>query len=228
MFSIIINGVDVGLFGNVTLTLLNGFGTTCLIFIITLALSLPIGLAIAFGSMSKYKGVRAIFRTFVWIIRGTPLMLQIMVVFYGPGLIWGMEATSSFRMTAVLIAFIINYSAYFSEIYRGGIMSIPKGQYEAGHVLGMSKGQVFRKVILLQVIKRIIPPMSNEIITLVKDTSLARIIAVNEIIMVAQKYISAQALIWPLFYSAVFYLVFNGILSIIFGKIEKKLSYFKV
>ena len=146
----------------------------------------------------------------------------------GCGLIWGMEATSEFRMIAVLIAFIINYSAYFSEIYRGGIMSIPKGQYEAGHVLGMSKRQVFRKVILLQVVKRIVPPMSNEIITLVKDTSLARIIAVNEIIMVAQKYISAQALIWPLFYSAVFYLVFNGILTIIFGHIEKKLSYFKV
>ncbi|MBQ3274169.1 MAG: amino acid ABC transporter permease [Christensenellaceae bacterium] len=216
------------LFGNVTMTLLGGFGTTCLIFAITLACALPLGLAISFGSMSRFKVVRAIFKTFVWIIRGTPLMLQIIVVFYGPGLIWGMEATSEFRMIAVLIAFIINYSAYFSEIYRGGIMSIPKGQYEAGHVLGMSKRQVFRKVILLQVVKRIVPPMSNEIITLVKDTSLARIIAVNEIIMVAQKYISAQALIWPLFYSAVFYLVFNGILTIIFGHIEKKLSYFKV
>jgi len=216
------------LFGSVTLTLLEGFGTTCFIFLITLVCSLPLGLAIAFGSMSRFKVIRAIFKTFVWIIRGTPLMLQVIVVFYGPGLIWGAEVTSEYRMIAVLIAFIINYAAYFSEIYRGGIQSIPVGQYEAGLALGMSKSQIFRKVVLMQVIKRIMPPMSNEIMTLVKDTSLARIIAVNEIIMVAQKYISAQALIWPLFYSAVFYLVFNGVLTLLFGYIERKLSYFKV
>ena len=216
------------LFTNVTLTLLEGFGTTCFIFIVTLACALPLGLAVSFGSMSRFKVIRAIFRTFVWIIRGTPLMLQVIIVFYGPGLIWGAEVTSEYRMIAVLIAFIINYAAYFSEIFRGGIQSIPKGQYEAGQVLGMSKAQIFRKIVLMQVIKRIMPPMSNEIITLVKDTSLARIIAVNEIIMVAQKYISAQALIWPLFYSAVFYLVFNGLLTLLFGYIEKKLSYFKV
>ena len=210
----------------VTLKLLTGFTQTVLIFAITLAVSLPLGLVVAFGSMSRFKPLRWLVRTFVWVIRGTPLMLQCIIVFYGPGLIF--NATALPRMTAVLIAFIINYSAYFSEIYRGGIESIPRGQYEAGQVLGMTRGQIFRHVILAQVVKRIVPPMSNEIITLVKDTSLARIIAVREIIMEAQSFISTYALIWPLFYSGAFYLAFNGLLTLLFGWIEKKLSYYKV
>ena len=211
---------------SVTQRLLSGFGVTCEIFLITLACSLPLGLAIAFCSMSRFKPLRWLSRTFVWIIRGTPLMLQIIVVFYGPGLLW--DASALPRLTAVLVAFIINYAAYFSEIFRGGIESIPKGQYEAGQVLGLTKSQIFFKIVLLQVIKRILPPMSNEVITLVKDTSLARIIAVKEIIMVAQEYISASALIWPLFYSGAFYLAFNGILTLLFNYLEKRLNYFRV
>ncbi len=210
---------------SVTLTLLGGFKTTFNIFLITLVFSLPLGLIITFGSMSKIKPIKWLFKTFVWIIRGTPLMLQIIVIFYCPSLIFDVDALP--RLTAVLIAFVINYSAYFSEIYRAGIEAIPQGQYEAGQVLGMTKAQVFFKVVLFQVIKRIVPPMGNEIITLVKDTSLARIIAVEEIIMVAQRYISAKALIWPLFYSGLFYLMFCGILTILFGYIERKLDYYK-
>ena len=212
-------------FLSVTLTLLGGFKTTLLIFLLTLAMSLPLGLILTFGSMSRFKPLKWLVKPFVWIIRGTPLMLQIIIVFYGPGLLWDADAMP--RLTAVLIAFVVNYSAYFSEIYRGGIESISVGQYEAGQVLGMTKTQVFFKVILFQVIKRIVPPMSNEIITLVKDTSLARIIAVEEIIMVAQRYISAKALIWPLFYSGAFYLLFSGILTLIFGYIEKKMNYYR-
>ncbi len=210
----------------VTQRLLSGFGVTCQIFIVTLVLSLPLGLIVAFCSMSRFKPLRWLSKTFVWIIRGTPLMLQVILVFYGPGLLF--KATAPPRLSAVLIAFIINYAAYFSEIFRGGIESIPKGQYEAAQVLGMTKTQVFFKVILLQVVKRIVPPMSNEIITLVKDTSLARIIAVREIIMVAQEYITASALIWPLFYSGAFYLIFNGLLTIMFRHLENRLDYFKV
>ncbi|MDP4133235.1 MAG: amino acid ABC transporter permease [Bacillota bacterium] len=209
----------------VTLHLSEGFITTFRIFIITLLLSLPLGLIITFGSMSKFKPLSYIIKTFVWIIRGTPLMLQVIIVFYGPGLLWQLPAMA--RMNAVLIAFVINYAAYFSEIFRGGIESIPKGQYEAGQVLGMTKAQVFFKVVLFQVIKRVVPPMGNEIITLVKDTSLARIISVPEIIMVAQDYVSGQALIWPLFYSGLFYLVFSGILTILLGYTEKKLNYYR-
>ena len=211
---------------NVTQRLLSGFAVTCEIFILTLVAALPLGLLIALCSMSRFKPLSWLSKTFVWIIRGTPLMLQVIVVFYGPGLLF--KATAIPRLTAVLIAFIINYAAYFSEIYRGGIESIPKGQYEAAQVLGMTKSQTFFRVTLLQVIKRIVPPMSNEIITLVKDTSLARIIAVKEIIMVAQEYITASALIWPLFYSGAFYLLFNGLLTILFRCLEKKLSYFRV
>ena len=213
-------------FLNVTLRLLEGFGLTCIIFIFTLIFALPLGLLISFCSMSRYKIVRAVSKTFVWIIRSTPLMLQVIIVFYGPSLIWG-PGYSFERLTAVLVAFVINYAAYFSEIYRGGIQSISIGQYEAGHVLGMTNGQIFRKVVLLQVVKRILPPMSNEIITLVKDTSLARIIAVKELIMMSQEYISVHALIWPLFYSGVFYMVFCGGLTLLFGAAEKKLSYFR-
>lgn len=215
------------MFLTVTLKLVEGFSQTLLIFILTLVFSLILGLPIAFGSMSRFKPLRWLSRTFVWAIRGTPLMLQVIIVFYGPALIWeGISPLS--RMAAVLIAFIINYSAYFSEIYRGGIEAIPKGQYEAAQTLGMTRSQIFFKVVLLQVVKRIVPPMSNEILTLVKDTSLARIVAVKEIIWMGQEFIASRALLWPLFYTGVFYLVFCGILTILFGKIEEKLDYFKV
>lgn len=188
-------------------------------------MALPLGLLVAFGGMSSFKPLSYLVKTFVWIIRGTPLMLQVMVVFYVPGLLFGWSGLEC--LSATVVAFVINYACYFSEIYRGGIQSITKGQYEAGKVLGMTKSQIFFKVVLLQVIKRIIAPMSNEIITLVKDTSLARVIAVEEILfMVFNRYVSS-GIIWPLFYSAVFYLLFVGILTIVFGKIEKKLSYFK-
>ena len=212
-------------FLNVTLDLLVGFGTTFKLFALTLVFALPLGLIFSFCSMSKFKPVSALMKIFIWIIRGTPLMLQLIVVFYGPGLIFGWNGLD--RFPAVLIAFVINYACYFSEIYRGGIESIPKGQYEAGQVLGMTKSQIFFKIVLLQVIKRIIPPMSNEIITLVKDTSLARIIAVYEIIWSAQVYIKSAGLIWPLFYTGAFYLLFNGLLTVLFRKVEKKLDYFR-
>ena len=212
------------LFCQVTLDLLNGFKTTCLIFALTLVLALPLGLAISFGSMSKFKPLAYVTKVFVWIVRGVPLMLQIFVVFYVPRLLWHVSAFD--RFSAVIVAFVINYACYFSEIYRGGIESIPKGQYEAGKVLGMTKTQIFTKVILMQVVKRIIPPMSNEIITLVKDTALSRVIMVAEILKVAENY-TARALIWPIFYTAVFYLAFVGILTLLFGYIEKKLDYYK-
>jgi polar amino acid transport system permease protein len=174
--------------------------------------------------MSKLKILKVITKAFVWVIRGTPLMLQLFVVFYVPGLLFGTPMKS--RMTAALLAFVINYAAYFSEIYRGGIESIPKGQYEAGQVLGMTKTQIFFKVVLMQVVKRILPPMSNEIITLVKDTSLARVIAVSEILMQATDF-SSKGIIWPLFYTAVFFLIFCGVLTLLFNFIEKKFDYYK-
>lgn len=211
---------------SVTQRLLSGFSISFQLFFGTLLLALPLGLLISFGSMSRFKPLHWLVRTFVWIIRGTPLMLQLIIVFYGPGLLFNMSALP--RMQAAYIAFVINYSAYFSEIYRGGIEGIPRGQYEAGQVLGMTKNQIFFKVVLLQVIKRIVPPMSNEIITLVKDTSLARIIAIQEITMVAQNYIADKGIIWPLFYSGAFYLIFCGLLTILFHFIEKKLDYFRV
>ena len=212
-------------FLSVTLDLLNGFLSTLQLFGLTLLFSLPLGLIICFGSMSRFKPLKWLVRTFVWVIRGTPLLLQLIIVYYGPGLIFNAGLLP--RFSAALIAFIINYSCYFSEIYRGGIESIPKGQYEAGQVLGMTKTQIFFKVVLLQVIKVIVPPMSNEVITLVKDTSLARIIAVYEIIWTAQVYIKMEGLIWPLFYTGAFYLAFSGLLTLLFGYIEKKLSYFR-
>jgi polar amino acid transport system permease protein len=213
-------------FLEVTLKLLEGFGLTCIIFAVTLVFALPLGLLVSFASMSRFKIVRAISKTFVWVIRSTPLLLQVIVVFYVPSLVWG-PGYGFERLLAVIIAFIINYSAYFSEIYRGGIQSITIGQYEAGHVLGMTNSQIFVRVVFLQVVKRILPPMSNEIITLVKDTSLARIIAVKELIMASQEFVSVHALVWPLFYSGVFYLVFCGGLTLLFGAAEKKLSYFR-
>lgn len=211
-------------FLEVTAQLADGFLTTLLIFGITLVCSLPLGLLITFGSMSKIPPIKWLVKTFVWIIRGTPLMLQIIIVFYGPGLIFGWEALP--RLVAVLIAFVINYSCYFSEIYRGGIESIPKGQYEAGQVLGMTKRQIFFKIVLFQVIKRIVPPMGNEIITLVKDTSLARVIMVVELVQAAQQIVAQKALIWPMFYIGAFYLLFSGLLTILLNRVEKKMNYY--
>lgn len=190
-------------FFNVSGQLLEGFGENCIIFIVTLLAAIPLGLIISMGSMSKFKPLKWLTKTFVWIIRGTPLMLQLFVVFYVPPLVSNGSVTFA-RMNAALIAFIINYAAYFSEIFRGGIESVPKGQYEAGQVLGMTKGQIFFKVVLLQVVKKITAPMGNEIITLVKDTSLSSVIAIPEILMRAKDF-SMQGLIWPLFYSAVFF-----------------------
>ena len=212
-------------FTAITLKLLEGFWVTCQIFFVTLLAALPLGLLIAFCSMSKCKPVRLLSRALVWVIRGTPLMLQIIIVFYGPGLIWGVESMG--RMGAVYVAFIINYAAYFSEIYRGGIESISKGQYEAGQVLGMTKSQVFFRVVLLQVVKRILPAMGNEILTLVKDTSLARIIAVREIIMEASVFIKTESLVWPLFYSGAFYLLFCGAVTLLLRRAENRLNYFR-
>ena len=212
-------------FVRVTAELFGGFTTTLVIFFMTLLFSIPLGLIITFGSMSKIKPVSWLVKTFVWVIRGTPLMLQIILVFYGPGLM-GLGVKFD-RLLAVILAFIINYACYFSEIYRGGIESIPKGQYEAGQVLGMTKAQIFFKVVLFQVIKRIVPPMGNEIITLVKDTSLARVIAVVELVKAAETIVSLKSLIWPLFYVGAFYLLFTGIVTLLLNYAEKKLNYYQ-
>ncbi len=220
--------------------LLNGFVSSLLLFLLTLLIALPLGLIMAFCTMSKFAPLRILFKIIVWILRGTPLMLQIFVIFYVPGLatkgafVWPMmttgwtwfDQTFSTRFIAALVAFAINYAAYFSEIYRGGIESISKGQHEAGQVLGMTKSQIFFNVVLLQVIKRIVPPMSNETITLVKDTSLANTIGVMELMFKASEQL-LNGFIWVMFYAGAFYLIFNGLLTILFGKIEKKLSYFK-
>ncbi len=208
----------------VTLQLLEGFWETLKVFALTLVFSIPLGLVVCFGSMSTFKPLRALTRGFVWVIRGTPLMLQLIIIFYGPGLLFDLPAMP--RLTATIVAFAINYACYFSEIYRGGIESIPLGQYEAGQVLGMTRQQIFFKVVLLQVIKRIMAPMSNEIITLVKDTALARMIGIYEIIWAGESFIK-KGMIWPLFYTGVFYLVFNGGLTVLFAKLEKRLSYFR-
>ena len=208
----------------VTLQLLTGFWETVKIFILTLVFSLPLGLLVAFGSMSRFSPLRWLTRGFVWIIRGTPLMLQLILIFYGPGLLFDLPSMG--RFNAVIVAFAINYACYFSEIYRGGIESIPQGQYEAGQVLGMTKSQIFFRVVLLQVIKRILAPMGNEFITLVKDTALSRIIAIYEITYVGESFIK-KGLIWPLFYTGVFYLLFSGLLTVLFSKLEEKLNYFR-
>lgn len=212
------------MFASVTLELLRGFWESVKIFGMTLFFAIPLGLVVCFGSMSRFKPLSWLTRGFVWIIRGTPLMLQLLIIFYGPGLLFDLPSMG--RLTATVLAFSINYACYFSEIYRGGIESISRGQYEAGQVLGMTKRQIFFKVILLQVVKRILPPMGNEIITLVKDTSLARIIAVYEIIYVGQSYIK-KGLIWPLFYTGAFFLIFSGLLTILLNKLEKRLDYFR-
>ena len=229
-------------FWEVTLFLWDGFLISLLIFAVTLLCGVPLGLPIAFCSISKIKPLRAVSKVFVWIIRGVPLMLQIFIIYYVPGLLFNTPIFSQVdryffinygisdagRITAVLIAFSITYACYFSEIYRGGIQGVPVGQQEAGLVLGMTRKQIFFKVTLLQMIKRIVPPMSNEIITLVKDTSLARIITYYELIYFAQRYIKNGGILWPLFYTAVFYLLFVGLLSLLFGYFEKKLNYYKI
>lgn len=212
-------------FTNVTQQLLNGFGENSFIFIITLIVALPLGFIVSFGSRSKFLPLKFLTKALVWVVRGTPLMLQLFVVFYVPPLLSNGNFNFS-RMNAALIAFIINYSAYFSEIFRGGIEAIPKGQYEAGQVLGLRKSQIFFNIILMQVIKRITAPIGNEIMTLVKDTSLASVIAIPEILMNAKDF-SMQGLIWPLFYSALFFLIFCGALTLLFSFIEKKLDYYK-
>ena len=223
-----------------------GFVQTLKLFFVTLLGALPLGLVISFGSMSRFRGLRGVVKTIVWIVRGSPLMIQLMIIYYFPGLVlqpyleqvlgysvnigWG--GGESGRFTAAAVAFIFNYACYFSEIYRGGIQGVPIGQQEAGQVLGLSKSQIFFKITLLQMVKRIIPPMANEIITLVKDTSLARIIALQEIIWAGQAFmkgsqgISGQ--LWPLFFTAVYYLAFNGVLTVLFAWLEQKLDYFKV
>ena len=211
-------------FWEVTLSLLRGLEQTGLIFALTLVLALPLGLVISFGSMSKFKPLAYLTKIFVWIIRGVPLMLQVIIVFYVPGFLLGTPLMT--RFSSVIVAFVINYACYFSEIYRAGIESIPKGQYEAGQVLGMTKSQIFFKVVLMQVVKRILPPIANEVITLVKDTALARVIMIVEIIQAAQNY-AAYGLMWPLFYTAVFYLIVVGLLTLLFGYIEKKLNYYR-
>lgn len=237
---------------NVTLTLLKGLVTTTQIFFLTLLFSLPLGLIIAFGSMSKwapfryllyrqekpsgfirwcaeFRPVSALCNLLVWVVRGTPLMLQLIAFMYIPGIvghnIWPSGDTG--RMMATVVAFSLNYACYFSVIYRGGIQGVPVGQREAGEVLGMTKSQIFFKITLMQMIKRIVPPMSNEIITLVKDTSLARVIAVYELTFTGYSFMKSSGLVWPLFYTGVFYLLFVGVLTILFNFIERKLDYFR-
>ncbi|MBQ8815310.1 MAG: amino acid ABC transporter permease [Lachnospiraceae bacterium] len=246
------------MFWTVTQSLLEGLWTSIELFFLTLLFSLPLGLLIAFGSMSRWAPIHSLLKRWpkltalrqiadrwpglaafrpvstltnlvVWIIRGTPLMLQLIIIFYGPGMwfdhnIW---AFGNGRMAACVVAFVFNYACYFSVIYRGGIEGVPQGQREAGEVLGMTKSQIFFKITLLQVIKRIVPPMSNEIITLVKDTSLARIIAITELVKAGEAYMKSDGITWPLFYTMVYYLLFVGILTILFNRLEKKLDYFK-
>ncbi len=199
------------------------------LFGLTLLFSLPLGLIIAFGSMSRFKPLEWLMRTIVWFVRGTPLMLQILIIYFGPGLLelgFGWPRGTGGRLTAAVVAFSINYACYFSEIYRGGIQGVPRGQQEAGQVLGMTRGQIFFKVTLLQMVKRIVPPMSNEVITLVKDTALANYISLMEIIMTAKEYTSS-GLIWPLFATAIYFLAFVGVMTLLFGWLEKRLDYFK-
>ena len=212
-------------FWDVTLILLEGLVNTGKMFFLTLVIALPLGLLICFASMSRFAPLRWLSKTVVWIVRGSPLMLQILVVFYGPGLLFGLPLLP--RFLAALITFGINYACYFSEIYRGGIEAVPRGQYEAGAVLGLTKSQVFFKIVLMQVVKNILPPMSNEFLTLVKDTALANTIMIYEITWNAKRFMNSNGILWPLFYSGLFYLAFCGILTLLFGFFEKKLDYYK-
>ncbi|MEE0884761.1 MAG: amino acid ABC transporter permease [Faecalimonas sp.] len=221
-FPIVVNALNIG------------FVQTLKLFASTLIGAIPLGLIIALGSMSSFKPLSYLTRMIVWIVRGTPLMIQLLIIYYGPGLmlenhIWGVGESG--RFLAATVAFVFNYACYFSEIYRGGIQSVPVGQEEAGLVLGMKKSQIFFRVKLLQMVKRVIPPMSNEIITLVKDTSLARIIALQEIIYAGQTFMKGSqgiaGAMWPLFFTGVYYLIFNGIVTVLLGRLEKKLDYFR-
>ena len=216
-------------FLQITEELFGGFAYTLLIFATTLAAAIPLGLLVAFGSMSKFKPLSLLIKGFVWVIRGTPLMLQIIIFALGPGLWLNTPVrTLEGKLLMVCLAFSINYACYFSEIFRGGIESISKGQREAGQVLGMTKWQVFKHVILLQVIKRVIPPTSNEIITLVKDTALASVVVHIDLFTIAKQIVNAEVILWPLFYAGLFYLVFNGLVTVLLNWLEKKLDYFKV
>lgn len=215
------------MFWTVTLSLLKGLGMASRLFFLTLLFALPLGLIISFGSMSKFKPLSTLTNVLVWIVRGTPLMLQLIIIYYGPGLWFGTNVWGPNRLLACTVAFVINYACYFSVIYRGGIEGVPAGQREAGEVLGLTKTQIFFKVTLLQMIKRIVPPMSNEIITLVKDTSLARIIAIIELTKAGESFMKSDGITWPLFYTGVYYLLFVGILTLLFGYIERRLSYFR-
>lgn len=213
------------LFLRVTLELLGGFWQTLRLFALTLLISVPLGMVVCLGSMSRFRILRIPVKLFVWVIRGTPLMLQLILVFFGPGLLFGLPSMD--RFDAALLAFSVNYACYFSEIYRGGLESIPRGQYEAGQVLGLTRSQIFFRVVLLQMVKRILPPMAGEVITLVKDTALARTISVYEIMWRGQAFIKSDGLIWPMFYTGAFYLLFSGGLTLLFGKLEKRLDYFR-
>ena len=226
--------MDMTLFWTVVQALNQGFVQTLKLFAVTLVCAAPLGLVVSFGSMSRFAPLRWLTRTVVWVIRGTPLILQLYIIFYVPGMVMDRSpwpGGESGRFVASAVAFIINYACYFSEIYRGGIQGVPRGQQEAGLVLGMTKRQIFFKVTLLQMIKRIVPPMSNEIITLVKDTSIARIVSLQEVIWAGYAFIKSShgysGLIWPLFFTGVYFLVFNGLLTILFNRIEKKLDYFQ-
>lgn len=211
-----------------------GFLQTLKLFFVTLVGALPLGLIVSFGSMSRFTPLRWLTRTVVWIIRGTPLMLQLIIIFYIPGKVLDASPWPSGeagRFMACAVAFIINYAFYFSEIFRGGIQGVPKGQQEAGQVLGMTKAQIFRHITLMQMIKRIVPPMSNEVITLVKDTSLARVIALQEVIWMGESFMKGNSgiagLTWPLFFTAIYYLVFSGVVTVLLGKLEQKLAFFQ-
>lgn len=212
------------IFWTVTLALAEGLINTGKLFVLTLIFALPLGLVICFGAMSRAASLRWLTRGLIWVIRGSPLMIQILIVYYGPGLLFGLPLLP--RFTAALVTFVVNYACYFAEIYRGGIQSIPVGQYEAGQVLGLTRKQIFFQITLVQLIKRVLPPMGNELLTLVKDTALVRVIAVYEIIWAGESFIR-KGMIWPLFYTAVFYLVINGLLTLLLGYLEKRLNYFQ-
>lgn len=211
-------------FWEVTLTLVEGLATTGKMFILTLLFALPLGLVICFGGMSRFKPISILTKMVVWIVRGSPLMLQILIVYYGPGLLFGLPLLP--RFAAALVTFVINYACYFAEIYRGGIQSIPAGQYEAGQVLGLNRRQIFFHITLLQLVKRIVPPMGNEMVTLVKDTALVRVIAVYELIWMGESFIK-KGMMWPLFYTMVFYLAASGIITLLLDRFERRLSFFR-
>lgn len=213
-------------FSMICIQLLKGLGSTCLIFALTLLLSLPLGLLVCFGRMSRFKPLQYVVRFFISILRGTPLMLQLIVVCFAPFYVFGMKLTSSWTFAALIIGFVINYAAYFAEIYRGGIESIPVGQYEAAEVLGYTRGQTFGRIILPQMVKRVLPPVTNEVITLVKDTSLAFVLSYAEMFTIAKRVANSISSVMPLFVAGLFYFVFNAIVAWAMEKIEKRMSYY--